>query len=193
MDPVQSTRVVPDVSEEVIQYVQERLKEKLQKNDQPTGTYQGHPYFVLGDQVTGYVVLTSHDKAEIYYFVRFMRVRLARMYIGRQILVWRNSQHMASAGFAMKVFFDLLLKKYGVLVSDKEQTKAGYRFWQYALKRAYEEGLEVFLLDRQRNPNSLTRLPTMEDLDKHESTIWGTTAGHLRTGVVISAKHLQPI
>jgi hypothetical protein len=188
-----ATKLIAPLSEERghVEYVKYLLRDKLAKKAKPFATYQGATVYLLGDRQQGYVVL---EKAgEVLYFVRHELVKHNKLHFGRQVLVWRNKevQGTAARGFAIHVFFNYLLPKYKALLADKEQTRDGKQFWEYALDFAFQKKLFVYYLDRRSTPNALYQLEDYADVIAHEDDLWGYEQGHLRTFAVISSVPLQ--
>lgn len=123
---------------------------------------------------------------EVVYFVRHRRISYSGFKLGRQVLLWRDkSNDPVTAGFAQKVFFDVLLPRYGALIADKEQTRNGAAFWGNAIIGAFARKLHVYCLDR-RGTVTLIPLESEADVDKFAPTLWGSTKSHLLTFAVIS-------
>jgi len=188
-------RVISPLSEDVngyVAYVKTLLERKLKTNKSPDSTYQGANVYHLGDKQNGYVVL--EQSGEILYFVRHELIKHNKLQVGRQVLVWRNKEAYksgASAGFASKVFFDYLLPKYKALIADKEQTRDGKQFWEYAIRSAFQRNDFVYFLNRRSTPNSLTRLISYQEVLDRTDELWGIEEGHLRTFAVISELPLK--
>lgn len=95
----------------------------------------------------GYIYFALEDK--ILYLVRYKRERISlidRIAV-TQFLVWSDKRFIHTQGLAAKVFFEFLLKKHKIIVSDYQQTLAGMRFWQNRLKEAFDKQLNVYSLD----------------------------------------------
>lgn len=188
MEEERATQLIEDLDGELIQYVQNRLKEKLKRKPRPEGTYRGASIHVFGDAGIGYISLVKDS--EVVYFVKHQTVRHNGFQLGRQVLVWRQEGIYEAAGFSNEVFFKKLLPKYSALIADQLQTRQGKQFWLFALGKAFEQNLYVYFLDRRSTPNQLIRLESEKDLSEYSSKIWGHSEGHKRTFAVISLKPL---
>jgi hypothetical protein len=185
MENETATKIVPDLETNLVQYVREKLQEKLNSSSiKPKWNWQGAPVYEIGDSENGYVVLW--DNNEVQYFVRVRRIRHNGFRLGRQVLLWRNPKSEVTNGFAQKVFFSVLLPKYGALIADKEQTKNGSAFWGNAIVSAFDRNLHVYFLDRRSRKTQLTELLDEDDLGKYRKELWGTTPSHLLTFAIIS-------
>lgn len=98
-------------------------------------TLKGDYYFLYKDRV-------------IYYFVHYKQFpgfkNIAKTPF-RQCLVWRNKTNTSAAtvGFAKKVFWDILFKKYKAVISDSQQSKDGEGLWDNLIQQAFEKGYIV--------------------------------------------------
>ena len=64
-----------------------------------------------------------------------------------QTLVWRKRGVGKSEGLASRMFFDVLLKHTGTIMSDRQQTKDGREFWINMLGRAYNRGIPIGIVN----------------------------------------------
>jgi|GEM_PF-685844 len=90
-----------------------------------------------------------------------------------QNLVWRssNAQHSAVLrDVAQKVFFNYILEKYDVILSDNQQTGEGKFFWQRQMSSALAFGMHVYyyqMMNAQLQP-----IPDQEALNDLEDQLW---------------------
>lgn len=188
MQMIEATQLINDLGQDIIERITKVIKEKI-KNKESHGKYIGADVYKFGDLGAGYIVLARG--LAILYLVRYEKVRHNSFHLGRQVLVWRNADDPSGAGFAMHVFEDYLLPKFGSLISDTQQTRNGFGFWQTAILRAFKSNKHVYFLDRRSTPNKLVELSDMEDVVKHKADIWGHDEGHKRTFAIISNKPLR--
>ncbi len=189
-DEIDGTKIVQDLPSSLIDYVKEKLSEKIKARIKPIGKYLGQAIYNFGDSETGYVILYDEKSSDILYFVRYKRIRHNGFRLGRQVLVWRNSLHPSTGGFARHVFFKLLLPKYGALIADKEQTKNGAAFWTNSINEAFSQNLYVYVLDRRSRKTSLVQLFDTQDVIRWKDVLWGSTKSHELVFAVISQKPL---
>lgn len=188
MTEIDGTKIVPDLTTNLVDYVRQKLLQRVKKNPKPDWTYKNGDVYEFGDSENGYIVLVSEDQVD--YFVRIKRISHNRLRLGRQVLLWRNRDSDASGGFAQVVFFTRLLPRYGALIADKEQTKNGSQFWQNAVISALGRNLYVYFLDRRSRQTKLIPIDDLDDLQEHHAELWGKSRAHLLTFVVISQKEL---
>ena len=93
-----------------------------------------HILFRTGNDAKGYISLINKELTRIDYIVNYDQTN--SKVLGRyvtQIAVWRSKLGTGSynkvSSITNHVFFDILLKKYGTIVSDTEQTDHGRDFW----------------------------------------------------------------
>lgn len=186
---VEATKIIQDLPRSLVETVRIYLNLKRAKGLKPIGSYRGAQLYRFGDDGEGFLALVHNDK--IVYFVRHRRIRYGGFKLGRQVLLWRDKTNdPVTGGFAQKVFFDILLPKYGALIADKEQTSNGAAFWSNALLGALARNLRIYCLDR-RGKVTLTELKDESDIETFAPVLWGTTPAHLYTFGVISNKPLS--
>lgn len=157
------------------------LKALLDNKAKKVGSWNTIPLWLTGSDKDGCYFLAEADtKAQdgILYFVKYSVVRLPRAAgLGaavRQVLVWRNPKvGVGPAGVAHHVFFNVLLPKYGALVTDRLQTQRGQQFWEFAVAEALRRGLIVELLNQSKQKTK--RVHSTEELYGLRDTIWGPT------------------
>lgn len=98
-------------------------------------TSKGNYYFLYKDRTIYYFV---HYKE----FPGFKNISKTPF---RQCLVWRNKANRVAAtvGFAKKVFWDILFKKYNAVISDSQQSKDGEGLWDNLIQQAFDKGYVV--------------------------------------------------
>ena len=184
------TSMIPDIHPDNIDHIKNNLRNKIRSTKvKEAGRFCGQPYFITGDDQSGYVTLSDESKLQILYFVSFKKVKIRNLLFARQVFVW-NSEEFESAGFPQQVFFDILLPKFGACISDTQQTRAGRGFWRYALLTAFQREMFVYAVDKRSFPYSLTKLENMQEVGEYRDQIWGDTRGHANTGIAISNKDL---
>ncbi|BET97287.1 hypothetical protein [Xenorhabdus taiwanensis] len=108
-----------------------------------------------------------------------------------QILVWRirTPQHRAALrDLAGKVFFDYLLERYNVIVSDMNQTNDGMAFWQDRMYDALMYNLYVYAYDMITC--ELRKILTQDDVSRQEMWLWGDPEHHQNRLAIISKSEL---
>lgn len=152
-----------------------------------------HALYQHGDKFEGAYFLAPKamiNPNEIEYIVRYSTVKLPRQFLStsraiRQVLVWHSALGTGyETGLASHVFFELLGPKFGALVSDTQQTKAGVGFWRYSIKTALAANKPVwFLKDAQK-----IAITSDQDLVDKSKVIWGTAIDFRRVVIVIESE-----
>ena len=91
----------------------------------------------LGDNQNGYFM--SIDNGKVIYFAKYKPTRVKLLdgkIVNRQVFVARASRSDSAEGAPRYVFFNLILKMYGAMITDTKQTKHGKRFWIAAVNHA---------------------------------------------------------
>lgn len=90
-----------------------------------------------------------------------------------QNLVWRstNARHDdVLRDTARKVFFNYILQRYDVILSDNQQTGEGRHFWQRQMSYAIALGLHVYYY--QMMTAQLQPIPTQDALGELRDMLW---------------------
>lgn len=90
-----------------------------------------------------------------------------------QNLVWRSADSRHSAvlrDVAQKVFFNYILSRYDVILSDNQQTGEGKFFWQRQMSTALALGLHVYYY--QMMNATLVDIPDQDALDGLADQLW---------------------
>ena len=104
-------------------------------------------FYMTGDGTKGYLVLQSTKDMYIDYLVRYEVKKVDGL--GKfcmQTVLWVSDSPRTMGmenNISSKGFFDILLKKYHRIISDKEQTKDGQRFWRKRMSIANQMQLKV--------------------------------------------------
>lgn len=126
-------------------------------------TSKGNYYFLYKDRIIYYFV---HYKE----FLGFKNISKTPF---RQCLVWRNKINRtgATVGFAKKVFWDILFKKYNAVISDSQQSKEGEGLWDNLIQQAFEKGYIVKV--HNTNDKSFKEYTSFDDLDNDKDSHYG--------------------
>ena len=139
------------------------------------GTYKGLNFYVTGRNSNGgYWFLLDKTGSDLAYVCRFVTLGASSMQfkskVITQVAVWRNFDVYVSRAFPAYIFFRMLLPKYGVVMTDNQQTKDGRRFWQARMGDALHKGLFVYTFDQ--NTRDLHRLHNTDDIDDAAPYLW---------------------
>lgn len=107
-----------------------------------------------------------------------------------QRVLWRDPQLGVYRNVAKKVFFDVLLNRYGTVISDTSHTAAGKSFWQACMREAASKGLTVGVIDTHTGASRI--LPSGEDVDEWLRDIhpWSPDAAFAEIRLFITKKAL---
>lgn len=105
-----------------------------------------------------------------------------------QVMVWRG--HLTAnktKALAEKVFYDFVLDKFGVAVSDGEQSPDGERFWKQRIIEAFANPtLKVYILNfHEKKCKRLLKTEYIKVLNTPNDP-WGNTAWHKGVRLAIS-------
>ena len=108
-----------------------------------------------------------------------------------QILVWkRPGNEEGLNGFPAKIFRHLL-QKYIVMITDKQQTADGKRFWENRIVQALQERCFVYFFDKNLGENKLQSIENSDDFFEYfEPLGWGNDKLHQNKLFVISMTSL---
>jgi hypothetical protein len=119
-----------------------------------------------------YAILDDNKK-KILYYVQYKLDNILKISSITQIKVWRrlgfpyNSRKERS--LASDIFFNHLLPKADMVVTDKLQTPQGKHFWADRIGDAFRKGLNVYAIDQNRK--TITKMNDLNDTQKY----WGKT------------------
>lgn len=104
-----------------------------------------------------------------------------------QILVWkRPGNEEGLNGFPAKMFTHFL-QKYIVMITDKQQTADGKRFWENRIVQAFQEGFFVYFCDKNSGENKLQLIENSDDFfEQFEPLGWGNDELHQNKLFVLS-------
>ena len=95
-----------------------------------------------------------------------------------QMLVWRSTdaQHgPVLRDLPSNVFFNYILERYDVILSDQNQTREGHTFWQRHMSLALARNLHVYYY--RMLSASLQPIANQQELDDLTDVIWGEADG----------------
>lgn len=104
-----------------------------------------------------------------------------------QLLVWRSTDFTHSAilsGLPGAVFFNFILKRYDVILSDNVQTGEGQYFWQRQMSEALARGLHVY--HYQLMSAALTHIKDQAHMKSITDLLWGETDEYRESLAIIS-------
>ena len=134
--------------------------------------------YELEEGRNGYFFIWEPSTNSVIYVMRYSTVcfdkKLGIAESARQILIWRSSNSVFVYGIWRKIFWDYLMPKYGVIVSDSEQTDDGARIWMGVAAKAFETGYTVRLMDT--NDSTFIDMHTKAEFDMSKESAWGSSS-----------------
>lgn len=130
------------------------------------------------------IALLDAENKRVLYYVQWNEVfhKLIGKTGAAQIAVWRNrTKAVVPATLATRVFFDYLLPKYGVMITDALQTPDGKEFWVRRVTDAFARGLHVYYINlmgaKGGTSPELIEIHNGEEFDELERDrkFWGST------------------
>lgn len=95
-----------------------------------------------------------------------------------QVLVWRGS-NIHSEGIAKYVFYKYVLDKFGIVVSDTQQTSYGEKFWKDRVIEAFSNPhLRVYLIDFNTHQIKKLNEGLYKELLFTKNDPWGDASFH---------------
>lgn len=125
-------------------------------------------------------LVNDHIKQVVYYNqVIIVHYKDLKCRPATQQRVWRSAdfQHKpVLRDLPAKVFFDYILARYDVILSDNIQTGEGMHFWKERMSEALYRQLYVYHYDVMTA--DLNQILTQQQLNALSDTIWGKVEGH---------------
>lgn len=108
-----------------------------------------------------------------------------------QVIVWASPENEELLiGFPRKVF-NHLLKKYVIMITDKQQTPDGKRFWERRIIQALKDKHFVYFCDKSEGKKELQRILHQDDFfETFEPLGWGNDKAHQHKLFIISLTEL---
>lgn len=150
-----------------------------------------------GDNHNGGYFLTPKDNSYVAYFVKYKTIHYRKLGLQalRQALVWRRMKgDVVATSMPQRVFFEILLPKFGQIVSDYEQTDFGRDFWLRVSESAFNRNLYVYVVNRiGRDGDKLIRLDSFADIVELKDFLWAPIERNKRVLILISNKELPEV
>lgn len=190
---VDAIQTIPDLADETIAYHLRQARRGLLRTGKKLGDFRGAEVVMTGSQEVNYLCLVK-DKV-ILYLIRTKTARMGGIRYGQQVMLIRNAKpEFASLvqGFAVFAFFKILLPKYHILLSDKEQTLSGAKAYRGLVATGLSKGFFVCLYDRRSTPNKWYPIRSSQDFQAAAPKAWGPGEGDKRILLVLSDSEIKP-
>jgi|SRR5271156_4856214 len=190
---VDAIQTIPDLADETIAYHLKQARRGLARTGTKIADFRGAEVVMTGSHEINYLCLVQ-DKV-ILYLIRTKTARMGGLRYGQQVMLIRNAKPEFAPlvqGFAVFAFFKILLPKYHILLSDKEQTLSGAKMYRGLVATGLSRNCFVYLYDRRTTPNKWYSIKSSQDFQATAPKAWGTSEGDKRTLLVLSDSEIKP-
>jgi len=193
--------LIPDVEhvtpEKTDKFFLPKIKSKQARQNEKQLRPEVNTLFSYGDDRNGGYFITPKDESYVAYFVQYKPITYSKLGLKalRQALVWRKTKgDIVATSMPLRVFFEILLPKFGQIISDYEQTEFGRDFWLRAVDMAFEKNLFVYVVNRiGKDGDKLIRLDSFSDLVDLKDFLWAPIERNKRVLLLISNKELKEV
>jgi len=145
-------------------------------------------FYRVGNNREGWYAGFDKKMGLLYYLVHYER---ASSFIGKPITqtqIWRWHTNLFAQGITERVVFEILIPKFGSIMSDEYHTPDGKRFWESLLARAERRKHYYGLLNLKTKDVFLPEInETVQDfLDRVSSEAWGDSEKFQNMRFIIS-------
>lgn len=106
------------------------------------------PVAKTGDGHNGYYFVEYDNKIVVLIQYQASKIKLLNnLRVITQVALWKDDDFAIPSDFSSRLFFDIVLKDNGALLSDKHQTRYGMKFWQRRLIEALDKSKQVIYWD----------------------------------------------
>lgn len=142
--------------------------------------------------------LIDEERRKILYYMGWKEIlhKFVNHRAACQIAVWRDVDVPGYEDVAKEIFFDELLPKYGVIITDAMQTEDGRNFWVRRIGNAFNKGLNVYYLNLMQAEGGVDRelIKIDSNLDfvklADEKDFWGTESKYKARKLIIASVDL---
>lgn len=171
-----------------IELVERQDKKLLKKVSKTVHLYEISNQVILADM--------THEREQILYLVEYEieNIKLINSNALTQIAVWRNFLRKETQNLAKKIFFNILLPKTNVIMTDSKQTWKGERFWGNRLIDAFGMGLNIYYIQFNQSP-MVIQVPSAQMLDEFAQKYnpWGKGAQFRGRKFIITNKTFKEV
>ena len=114
------------------------------------GKYNEYDLYHTGsDGSSSYYFLTDGSFSELYYVCKYVTRKVIGDKALSQVIVYRNPEvWTGTRGIVQFVMEKILLPRFGIIMSDIQQTLDGRRLWVATMQKALSKSLYVYQYDR---------------------------------------------
>jgi hypothetical protein len=123
--------------------------ELLSKKKETFEDNENYELFLTGNKINGYIVLYLKDEKQIGYLIKYQTQyrKFIDLRVVTQLALWRQPGQPYVSGITKHVFFDILLPKFGAVMSDGQQTEYGMNFWKDRMAEASLSSYDIGFAD----------------------------------------------
>ena len=149
-------------------------------------------------EIKNQFVVIDEEERHVVYYMRWTEIfhKFVNHKAASQVLVWRDKDKPGYENTAKDIFFEHLLPKYKVVITDALQSPDGRNFWVRRIGNAFSLGLNVYYLSLLPTNKEVTRelikidsIADFERLNK-EKNFWGETEKFKARKLIISSVEL---
>jgi hypothetical protein len=147
-------------------------------------TKSGETYFLydLEDQISVYVAEIEKNQ-----FIKPLHSAVC------QVSIWRDKGAVGVMNVAPYIFWNILYKRYGSIISDSIQSDDGKAFWLRRVDEAKHRGLVVAVVDLTPDLKIMKLFAFVSGQDwlkRNAKRVWGTDDQHTHRRLLIADKNL---
>lgn len=184
-------RRIPEVTDEVVAYHLEHATRSLARTGKKIALFRDAEVWITDSPEINYLCLVKGEV--ILYMIRTKRSRdlLQEQYV---LLVGNAKSEFTALiqGFTIFAFFKILIPKYNVLCSDKEQTVSGAKMYKGLLSAGLDRGLFVYSYSSKSLTNKVSQIRNSRTLEYFNSRHRRTVDGGERLALVLSNSEIKP-
>lgn len=150
---------------------------ELMKDKRKAELYDLDKGLYLYEYPSEFALLDTNNQ-NILYYMQYQRSRILKISAITQIKVWASTsrpdvtESFKGTTLTGYIFFEHLLPKADLIVTDRMQTQAGRRFWEKRIASAFSKGLNVYGIEQ--NNKALKKFNSYEEVIKdYKSFFYG--------------------
>lgn len=150
-------------------------------NKKPSKKKIGNLKSTLGDSLPIWNSGSSNDKGyywiehqgRIVWLVKYEVIKRNWLpnHTTTQVALWRGGTVIFSSQASSKLFFNIVFKRTGCILSDRVQTEDGKRFWTSRIRDSLQKKLHVALVDFSKK--LITEVSSLRDVENLSDSAWG--------------------
>jgi len=127
------------------------------------------------------------------YYMSYSERKVRGKFSIYQNLVWRDTDVIGTKDVPINIFFKYLFPIHNLVVTDRQQTESGSRFWLNVLGIAKSKGFHIYYTDLNLKDDPFKEIHSSQDLIRDADTIWGSHERHQARLLVLSKDSLAEV